>query len=237
MNKNNTLKDVGLSEGEIKVYLALLKLGAVPVNRIKEETGLHRTTIYDFLEKLINKGLVSYVIENNVKIYKATKPTKLLEFLKEKEERLKEVLPELLALSKSEKEEISVEVYRGKEGFKTFYNDVLKTKEDVVGFGVDEGKFKEKFPIIMEQYFKRAKEANIHERALAEEGSKFLFEKGITRYRFISKEFFNPTPTSVYGDKVAIIIWKPLTVIMIKNKDLADSYKKYFELLWRVAKK
>lgn len=237
METQQILKDIGLSDGEIKVYLALLKLGSVPISKIKEETNLHRTTIYDFVEKLLNKGLVSYVIKNNIKHYKATHPTKLLDFVKEKEENINGILPDLIKLTEFKKEEINVGIYKGVEGLKTILNDVLKTRQNIVIFGIDEIKFKEKFPILIEQYFKREKEAGIKERLLASEDTNFVFDKETTAYRFIPEEFFNPTPTIVYGNKVIIIVWEPFTTILIENKELADSYKKYFEMLWGIAKR
>lgn len=237
MDVEKALESVGLSDGEIKVYLALLKLGSVPVSKIKEETNLHRTTIYDFVEKLLNKGLVNYVIKNNTKYYKATHPNKLLDFVREKEEDIKEILPELVKLSGFKKEEIKIETYKGIEGLKTLINDVLRVKKDVVIFGINEIMFKERFPILVEQYFKKEEEAGIKERLLASEDTEFIFDKKTTNYRFIPEEFFNPTPTMVYGSKVAVIIWEPFTIIMIENPGLADSYKKYFEMLWKIAKK
>ena len=121
MDVKQVLSELGLSEGEIKVYMALLKLGSSPVSALKEETKLHRTTIYDFIEKLLNKGLVNHVIKNNVTYYNATHPNRLADFLKEKVEKLNNVLPELIKLSEFHKEEIKVEVYKGKEGYKTAY--------------------------------------------------------------------------------------------------------------------
>jgi len=230
------LGEIGLSEGEIKVYLALLKLGPVQVSKIKEETLLHRTTIYDFVEKLLNKGLVNYVIRNNVKYYSATHPNKLLDFIKEKEEGVKGILPQLAALAETRKDEIRVEVYKGAEGFKAVLNDIIRVGKDIVGFGIDEAKFKEAFPILMEQHFKKEERLNIKERLLTSEGAKFLFRKKTTKYRFIPAEFFNPTPTAVYGNKIVSIIWEPLTIVLIENAQLADSYKKYFEMLWGIAK-
>ncbi|MBU0471921.1 MAG: helix-turn-helix domain-containing protein, partial [Nanoarchaeota archaeon] len=209
MNKEETLKQIGLSDGEIKVYLALLKLGVSPVSNIKEETNLHRTTIYDFVEKLLNKGLASYVIKNKVKYFKAAHPDKLLSFVKEKEDNIKEALPELIKLTEFEREEIKVEVYKGKEGFKTLLNDYLRVGVDMVGFGVDETKFKERFPILMEQFFKKEKKAGMNERLLTSEKAKFTYNKKTTNYRYIPEEYFNPTPTIVYGNRVATVIWEP----------------------------
>lgn len=229
------LGDVGLSEGEIKVYLALLKLGSVQVSKIKEETNLHRTTIYDFIEKLLNKGLINYAIRNNVKYYNATHPNKLLDFITEKEENVREILPSLAKLAETKKEEIKVEVYKGVEGFKVVLNDVIRTGQDMAGFGIDEMKFKDRFPILMEQHFKKEKTAGIKERLLTSENIKFVFDKETTQYRYVSEEFFNPTPTIIYGNKVVMMVWEPLTIVVIENSDLADSYRKHFEMLWNAA--
>src|SRR3989344_317294 len=217
-------------------YIALLKLGSSNVHLLQRETKIHRTTIYDFLEKLLKKGLVSFVVKNNVRFFAAAPPEKLNEFLQEKQELVDEVLPELRKLVMEEKREVNVRVYEGEEGFKTLLNDILKTRKDLVGFGVDESRFKEKFPIITEQYFKKEEKLGIKERLLTSEKAAFVYKKKTTSYRYIPEEYFNPNPTIVYGEKVASIIWEPLNVILIENKQLADSYKKHFELLWKMAR-
>ncbi|HLD57897.1 MAG TPA: helix-turn-helix domain-containing protein [archaeon] len=237
MGYEQVLEDMGLSEGEIKVYIALLKLGSVPVNKIKQEAKIHRTAIYDFLEKLKNKGLVSCVSQNKVNHYSAAHPNRLLDVIKEKEDSVKAAVPGLAKLLRTEEKELGVEVYKGKEGLKASLTDIIKVGKDVVGFGIDETRYKEMFPHLMEQYFKMEEKMGIKERLLASEKAKFIYRKKAAEYRFIPEEFFNPTPTLVYGDKVVITIWDPLTIIVIKNRELADSYKKYFELLWKQAKK
>src|SRR3989338_11107775 len=118
MEAKEILKELGLSEGEAKVYLALLRLGESQVNKVKTETKIHRTTIYDFLDKLIKKGLASYVVKNNVKFFSASHPSSLDSLLKEKKEKLEETLPELVKLCSLEKKQLKVEVYEGVEGFK-----------------------------------------------------------------------------------------------------------------------
>jgi len=237
MDITKALEETGLSEGEIKVYIALVKLGSVPVNKIKEETNLHRTTIYDFLEKLINKGLVSYVIKNNVNYYQATKPIKLLDFVKEKEENIRGIIPEIEKLSQIKREEIRVEVLKGVEGFKTLLNDILRTGKELLAFGVEESLFQEKFPTLLEQYFKKEEKLGIKERVLTSEKTKFIFKRKSIKYRYVPDEFFSPTTTNIYGNKVVMIIWEPLTIVMIENSGLADSYKKHFEMLWKISKK
>ena len=120
------LERVGLSKGEIEVYLTLLKLGSSLVSKIAQETGLHRTNIYDTLEKLKEKGLASYVIKENRKYYSASNPDKLLDYVKEKETEIKSILPELKEYLNISRSESIVEVYKGKEGLKSVLKDILK---------------------------------------------------------------------------------------------------------------
>jgi len=231
------LKEIGLSDGETKVYLALLKLGTVNVAKLKEESGLHRTTIYDFLEKLMNKGLTSHVIKAGVKYFTAAKPSKLHDIIKEKEEHLQRVLPELEKLSSFEKKDIQVEVYRGSEGFKTVLNDILNVKKDFFGFGIEEAKFQERFPYLMKPFFNKEKKLGIKEYLLAKKGTKFVYGAPNVHYKYIEPEYFSPVPMGVYGDKIWIGIWNPLTMIIIENKELADSWKKYFDYFWKKGEK
>ncbi|HLC32251.1 MAG TPA: helix-turn-helix domain-containing protein [Candidatus Nanoarchaeia archaeon] len=231
------LQQIGLSKGESKVYLALLKLGTVTVAKLKEETLLHRTTIYDFLEKLLNKGLASYVIQGGLKYFQAAKPAKLFDLLKEKQENLEGVLPELEKIGQIKQESIRVEVYRGIEGFKTLLNDILQTKERFDSIGIEESKFQEKFPFVMTHYFKKELKTGIKERVLARKGTKFVFTSPNIDYRYLPDEFFSPTLSGSYGNKVFNLIWDPLTIILIENKDLATSWKKYFEFMWKKAEK
>jgi HTH-type transcriptional regulator, sugar sensing transcriptional regulator len=229
------LHELGLSSGETKVYLALLKLGPSNVHQIKRATTLHRTTIYDFLEKLGNKGLVSDIIEQGTHRYTAAHPDKLFELLENKKENLKTVFNELVTLQKQEKQESTVEIFRGLEGFRRMGNEIIKTSKELLIFGIDEKEFEKKMSIEMKQVFRRQQEAGIHERIITFEGA-FVYNKPNMEYRSIPKKYFSPTPTFIFGNTVCIDIWEPLMIIFIKNKQLAKSYKKHFELLWKIAK-
>jgi sugar-specific transcriptional regulator TrmB len=236
MDIHALLEEIGFSEGESKVYLALLKLGTAKVHDITEETTLHRTTIYDFLQKLRDKGLVSHVIQNNVKYFQATHPDKLLDYIKEKEAKAQLVIPELTKLADFDKNAVRVEVFKGKEGLKTVLNEVLRLGEDYVILGVDEDMFQKTFGNFMDWFFEKEKKAGFSERILTVDDVKFTYKSPNIHYRYLPRKSFNPTPTYVYGDNVAILIWEPLTVVKIQHKQLADSYLKYFEILWAGAK-
>jgi len=235
VENRDVLVELGLSEGESAVYLALLRLGESQVNKIKIHTKMHRTTIYDFLDSLAKKGLVSYVIRNNVKFFAAADPSHLDNLVKEKKEHLDEILPTLLRLSQLEKKSIRVDVCDGTEGMKTLLNRMLQRKGEFLAFGIDERQWENMFPHLIKSYFKKEESLSLKERLITQKGIEFVYEKKNLAYRYIDKRFFSPIPTAIFDRCVAFVIWEPLTIIIIDNKDLADAYKKHFELLWKIA--
>ena len=93
-------------------------------------------------------------------------------------------------------------------------------------------------PIIMKQFFNQMKKNKLKERVLVREGDTYLpSHKTTTQYKFLPKEFFDPTSTFMYGEKVALVIFgEPLHGLIITSKLLSATYKKQFNLLWKVAK-
>ena len=94
----------------------------------------------------------------------------------------------------------------------------------------------------MKQYFRDLKNKNIRERIITvKRKGVFLFDKEIaptTSYRFLEGTQFNPTNTFVYGNKVVIVTWgSPVTAVMIKNNEIAETYRNHFEHLWSIAEK
>lgn len=229
------LEELGLSAGEVRVYLALLKHGPSKVNTITRETKLHRTTIYDFLEKLGNKGLVSDVVQQGTHIYRAAPPDQLFELLESRKQNLTSIYDDLAKLQKTKPQEIVVEVLRGIEGFRRLTAEIVKAKQELLILGADEKEFEQRMSIEMKQVFRREREAGIRERIITGEGT-FVYNQPNTEYRFIPKKYFSPTPTFLFGEHTAILIWEPFTIILIKNKQLTKSYRNYFKLLWQMAR-
>ena len=87
------------------------------------------------------------------------------------------------------------------------------------------------------QDFKKITKKNIHEYCLVSDNSEMLYDTKVTHYRFISDKFFNPNTIQLCGEYVAIQIWEPFAVIVIKHKGFSDAYRNYFQMLWNTAKK
>lgn len=247
------LKRLGLTEGEIKVYITLLELGGSPVAFISKKSGLNRTGLYDIIESLIKKGLVSYVFENKKKYFKASKPERIKEYLEEKELELKkqeksinEIIKEFSKIKFQKKELLEVEIYRGKRGIKTILEDVFqecKKGDEVLAFGFGGSNFvKVLGPYYHHYIFKHiSKKIGIKFRAIfnesekEEEYVKRLGEIPLTKAKFVFTKYETPTHTRIYGNKVAIfLLEKDPTAILINDKKIAEGYRYFFEFLWRL---
>ena len=122
----------GLTIMEEKVYLTLLDLGPSLAGLITRKSGIHRRSVYDALERLIQKGLVGYIVNNNRKYFEATNPERLVDLLREKEATVQELLPQLQARYNQTKEKSETLFYRGKNGLKSVFEDHLATAKEIL---------------------------------------------------------------------------------------------------------
>lgn len=236
--EEQTLQEIGLTKNQTNIYLALLELGPSLASEIAEKTRINRSLVYTVLHELIDKGLVSYFIQNNKKFFKATEPSELLEILKEKEEKIRSIIPKLEKIKKPLEKE-KVEVYKGKEGLKTVLNDILRNcgKEYFVVGGI--GESLEALPYFMDGWHKRRIKAKItRNMILSEEVRKKKITKfPLTKIKYLPQEYRTLESTIIYDDKMVHIIWveKPLAIV-IENKRINQAYMKQFRLLWKIAK-
>ncbi len=238
---SQALRDIGLSENEAAVYLSLLKVGSSTVEKISQHSGVHRRNVYDILNRLLEHGLASYVIENGSKKFSAAPPEKLMDLQLERVNAIEGILPELKSL-KGSVEEHQVKTFRGKEGLKAILEDEIKTGKPVFCMGAT-GRLDE---ILGEPYYwnvcKRRAEKGITLKAIFNQGAR---NRKITKMpkvvsRFMPYKFHSFVPIWVYDNKVALFVWAEdpsVLVVMIEDKKIADAFKEYFKILWRIAKK
>ncbi|MFH0936449.1 MAG: helix-turn-helix domain-containing protein [Candidatus Woesearchaeota archaeon] len=228
------LTRIGFSKAESIIYLVVLKLGTCTVKDISKDCGFHRTNIYDILEQLREKGLITEHKLGKALQYKAADPENLYNFLKEKQMTLDQLMPNLKELQELHKEEVEVLVFKGPEGMKSAFRDMIRTKDTIYGFGV-RGQIREHLPTFAQQFTRDLKNFGIKYYGIysrdAEKPSYY------TEIRTVPKELSSPVATLIYGDKVLISIWEPTMIgIVIKSKNVAETYKKHFQLLWKIAK-
>ncbi|MFC1732835.1 TrmB family transcriptional regulator [candidate division KSB1 bacterium] len=162
------LKKIGLTEGEIKIYDALLELGETTRTQLAKKSGISPSKIYDVANRLLEKGIISSVKKDGVIHFSAADPDRLKDFLEKKENDLQKekdivdkILPTLLLKYQKTEQEIDVEVFYGWEGMKTVFNDIVKTlgKGDMnYIFGASMGLASKQADIFFSSYYKRMDE-------------------------------------------------------------------------------
>jgi len=233
------LKELGLTENEIKVYLVLIESGSLNPTTISQKTGLHRSYIYDTLDRLLERGIVNTVLIDNKKNYQAVDPRVLREIYELKLRQLDNLIPKLSDLYNSTKGETRVELHRGKRVFRTLIKHLISNtdKNDTVYLlGADETMLETVEPIYLKQYFNIIREKNVKEKIIIAKGGKRFPQKNL-EYRELDPKYFDETTIVMIKSKVFIFIWgNPYHLIIIESQRVCDTYKKQFTLLWDIAK-
>lgn len=232
-----TMKQTGLTHNESLIYKALLEMGPSLAGQISRKIGLHRRTVYDTTEMLIKKGVIGYILKNNRRLFMASSPEKFLDILKEKENLIRDILPEMMGLYTRTQEKEETNFYKGRQGLKTVLEDQLKdgTKEILV-LGASSNASE-----VLQFYFKwfqiKRKEKRIRTRMIFNKTDK-KYKIPLSEIRYLPQKYSSPLAVNIYRDKVAIILWSkenPIAIV-IKSKEVSEGYKKYFELMWKTVK-
>lgn len=234
------LKALRFTNGETKVYSAVLSLGIATVNNIHEKTGLERRAIYDILNKLIGKGFIAYLVEEGKKTYHCAPPNKLKEEagkLKEEIGKFESMLPRIEEVYNSSKPQIGLEAFRGKEGIKAVWEDMLNNKEiRWIGSG---NYVPKKMPAFFKDWNERRRKNKIESYHLFRKEIRKELIKNVGFAKFLPEDFSgNPTVIAVYGEKIVNFLFgEDLFAFVIESKELSDNYRKYHKYLWdKVAK-
>ena len=237
------IQGFGLTKNESRIYLALLRLGSATAGEITERCGIHRRNVYDCIERLMEKGLMSFVIINNKKYFSAEDPERFLGLIEEKKSKLDEqkkllltIIPKLKPLQAQVKQ--NVKFFRGREGLKTVYEDILKTEKDYIGYGPGE-QIETILKSYLAHYVERRVKAKIKSRMIYNLSSRnkwFTNKPGVDK-KYLPDHVSSHAALRIYSNKVALLLFsddEPLA-ILIENKNIADGYRKYFEVLWDAA--
>jgi sugar-specific transcriptional regulator TrmB len=228
------LRDAGLTDNESKVYLSLIDLGPSLAGKISRKTGLHRRTIYDVTETLIQKGLVSYILENNRRIFTANDPKHILDIIEEKKSILLPKIEELYGKFKLTKKKEQTNFYRGKNGLKIVFENQLNY-EEVLVLGATRDAYNT-MPYYFKWFNERRKEKKVRVRIITSDKS--IRPKILADTRYLPEKYANPVVINIYGDSVAMIMWgKNPFAIVVEQEEFAQGYKKYFDIMWKIAKK
>ena len=243
------LEEIGLTKGEIKVYLTLLKLGETTTGKIIEEAQISSGKIYEILEKLIKKGLAGYTLKEKTKYFGAASPNRILDYLhekeksiKEKEQELLEELPTLLSIEKAAKKEYETNLFKGFKGIQTAIFEALEDlseKDKVLAMGIVSHK-KEQYNLLWQRWHKERINKKIICNAIFSDKNTNYY-KAFMKMKFTEVNVLKritPSAIDVMGKRVLIFTYvEEASCLSIKNPEIAQSFKTFFETMWKIAEK
>lgn len=236
------LKGLNIGNKEINVYLACLKLGSAKAEEIAKKAELIRTTTYGILNSLVQKGMVSTLIKDNINYFQAVDPEQLVDILEEKRKRISLVVPKLKEFQKAVPLKHKIELFEGKNGLKTVITDLtrVKKKQEIKIFG-SYAKFIKFSKPFATQYFRKRKEKNIHVKAIIPLTKENLEarkkdKEELRETRFIKQKELNAS-CYIYGDKLAFVSFEEdnLRGVIIQDKELAELQTILFDNFWKQA--
>lgn len=233
-----------LTAGEARVYLSLLRLGPSKVGAIVRESRVSYSKVYDVLERLGNKGLVSHVLIGKVRHFSAAEPYRLHDYIRKKEESLQNekavaarLIPGLLKYAGAGRRN-SAEMFVGLKGLRTAYEILLKEAKpsDVLRYFYPFDDYHEVASPFYSRLHLFQKQKRLDERGIGTANfkkSKHYGELKNVNMKFVS--FPLPGTMDIFGDKMLIIAWESTMGILISSKEITDHFKLYFDSVWKMA--
>jgi HTH-type transcriptional regulator, sugar sensing transcriptional regulator len=245
------LRELGLTEGEIKVYLALISLGETTSGPLVDQSGVSLSKVYNILDRLAAKGLASHVVKQKTKYFKAADPGRLLVYLQEKEQALqqqetalKELIPQLELQQQTAITEETAQVFDGLRGIQTARErtlKIMKKGDEVWLIGIARTPYDRLTPYFVDYHARRYKKG-IKAYYLYNEYARKPFGEISAAYplsevRYLPEGIITHAWLEIYADTVTIgINTKKSFSVVIQNQDVADSFKTYAKLLWSLGR-
>lgn len=226
----SVLKDIGLSEGEIKVYETLFKSGEQTILKLAKIARMNRSYCYEILERLLNKGFVTKQLVNNKTYWKVMPREHVLAYIDEVKKNVDNSL-HALAQTQNANGEREVTLFKGQKGIKAVCDSIVDSKSKVIGFGA-EGNIMKYLPYSYKHIFERAKK-NKTTFELITLKNKIPSIKNLTKTKSFKKAFDTCVEINIWNDKTVLFFWKDQPeAIVIKDRDVANSFRNYHKIFW-----
>ncbi len=231
------LQELGLNRRESICYTALLELGSSKIGAIVKKTGIPSSKIYEILDKLINRGLVSYVKIGKIKHYQASDPKTLLNYIDEKKKKIEEILPQLLLKQKLSTKQ-SVEMFEGQKALFSLFTNLIKdakAKEQYLIFSINEENKNDAANLFFKNLAVRRKEKKLDVRLL--KNVKHYKKEKHTKLKLKYTEFNLPQGITIFRNTVVILSWVESPIaIKIESETISNQLREFFLGQWKIAK-
>ena len=251
METADLLRRIGMTEGEIKVYLAMMKTGESTISPICRESKVSKSKIYDILDRLIAKGFAAYFVKNGTRHFLVSDPEMILEYLRKEEKKIEDqrreaerILPRLkMQRIFSEKKAIA-EIYEGFRGLRTIREELIaKMKKDDEFLVLGAPKIaNEKWEGWFINFHKRRESHGISMRIIYNSNAREFGARRkrfrLTKVRYLPSDLVSPNWIDIFNESVlfVMVIKEPITFV-VHDMQLAQSFRSYFNIMWNVSKK
>ncbi len=246
--EESVLYSLGLTKSEVKVYLTLLEIGSSTTGPIMGKARVSSSKIYGILERLIGKGLVSFIIKSKTKYYQSSSPDALMDYfskkeieIKKQEVEIKKLIPELKLKQKLLENKREAQVYLGWKGIMNAFNFILgdlNKNDDYIAFAQTPSEEESKeVKLFFSQYQKKREEKKLNTKLIADKSQKNVFNsEPYANFKNFHVRYMENCPPGIVISKDNIFISTfdifPVGVI-ITSKEIAESFRKYFYKEWK----
>ncbi len=238
------LQDLHLPINEARVYLALAGLGESGTGEIIKKTGLHRSVVYESLDRLIDKKLAWKFTKHNIAHFSPTDPELFVRRAKAELDTAHELTPQLHHLIKGKSPEISV--YEGVESYRRFWLDSVrrlpKGSTDYVAGSMLGKKWAEYMEPDLKKFFAIRIEKKIKWKMIIfgrDEWELSLKKQypDLHEYRLVEKRVAKTGNFNIFEKESIILhsIVEPM-IIEVKNPSLVKVFQNLFDILWESGK-
>lgn len=249
MNKiEDILGKIGLTKQESRVYLGLLELQEAKTGKLCKHTKIASSNIYKILDFLMKKGLVSYRIQNNIKIFMPSSPEVLNDLFLEKQNKLDEERKEVndlissLKVKKPKKEPYSnYKYFEGLTGIKSMWHEInySMNKDDIMRVYTGKRKSYETMVGFLNEHHNLRVKKKVKALMIFPKEDIELANK--RKKQDAKVQFMNLKNDAEWG------VWKDIFYLyhfpkksprgfLIKDEVFASTFKQVFDQLWKEAK-
>jgi HTH-type transcriptional regulator, sugar sensing transcriptional regulator len=240
VKEEKALLALGLGEKEAHIYLALLHSGSLSLSDVAKKAGVRRTTVYQHIDELLRRGLVSKTIKGKRILYTPENPNKILKEVEKGRQLFLESVPDLEALYENARHRPNTRLYEGVEGIKAVLTEVGSSFAPIDAFFSPEKFFKVvpnsdtnnflqlikdkqnvlrdlvEYDSVAEQFVKRVKKE----------------QNSFHKVKLLPKGFSVSVDVLITGNKVAIISFDHLTAFVVENPEIALFHRSTHQFFW-----
>jgi len=238
------LVSTGLDDQRASIYLAALARGEASASDLATDLKMTRTTMYDNLRILEERGFIRLVQKGKRKTFVPLQPKALMTRMDAQRERLKDLLPDFLALVGGTSPASFAQSFTGPYAAREVFEDILKyAKGEYAYFSAPGETVQTVDRKFMESWVRRRVSKKIRSRSLriktraAPSITTFNEEmKYLRQIRYLPAYVDLKCSIYIYRDRIGVIgTRKEGTAYIIHSPDLAFSLSQLFEFLWGIS--